>query len=147
MIKNITPDLHLISTVNRIDNTRVVTRICCKFQTKFLSGICRRSIAEYITAGRVFAKSVQTFCIVLFSKFSINVKTYILKGRTDRDHILVIIIWKCSSNDHRLFCWNFITSRNRNVLFCAIGFLPCKSTIVDDGMSRLVKKLFIRPKI
>ena len=83
---------NVISTVNRIDNTRVVTRICCKFQTKFLSGICRRSIAEYITAGRVFAKSVQTFCIVLFSKFSINVKTYILKGRTDRDHILVIII-------------------------------------------------------
>ena len=126
MIENITPDLHLISTVNRIDNTRVVTRICCKFQTKFLSGICRRSIAEYITAGRVFAKSVQTFCVIFLSKFSINVKTYILKRRTDRDHILVIIIWKCSSNDHRLFCWNFITSRNRNVCFVPSDFFHVK---------------------
>ena len=134
MIENITPDLHLISTVNRIDNTRVVTRICCKFQTKFLSGICRRSIAEYITAGRVFAGQSCLAGVVRSAQCAIDIEFDILKGGTNGHGILVIVFRKTCGKYHCLTHRQIISPWDSNFFRGSIRLLPGKSTGVDHGI-------------
>ena len=129
--ENIYPDICLVSTVNRIDNSGVIGGVGGQFNTELFAGIGSINRAENITAGGVFAHKPCFMRGVAGPEVVPYIKIHILQGRTDGKAGICKIIGKLDGEDHRVTDGNLVGARNGDFLGGSIRFLPGNGTGID----------------